>query len=104
MTKRETDAGVPDIENLLAISILFRVSLDELRGNTIAFPSKQDFLFDSVTEYDIDCKKSFDITLTRAKQLALAGYECEKARAVLPFTPAEFYAAEAFSSPRCGFW
>ncbi|HBF14623.1 MAG TPA: hypothetical protein DDW30_02860 [Clostridiales bacterium] len=30
VTKWETDAGIPDIENMKAISVLFHVSVDEL--------------------------------------------------------------------------
>lgn len=30
VTKWETDAGIPDIENMKAISVLFHVSMDEL--------------------------------------------------------------------------
>ena len=80
VTKWETDAGVPDIENLLALSSLFCISLDELLGSGFACTSKRDFLFESVTEYDIDRRKNYDIAAIGAKQLALAGYEGEKVR------------------------
>ena len=78
VTKWETGAGVPDIENLRAISALFRVSLDDLLENRPAAPAQQDFLFDSLTEYDIDCEKSYDLALAGARRVTLVGYEGEK--------------------------
>lgn len=33
VTKWETDAGIPDIENVMAISALFDISMDELLSN-----------------------------------------------------------------------
>ena len=33
VTKWETDAGIPDIENIMAISALFDLSIDELLSN-----------------------------------------------------------------------
>lgn len=78
VTKWETAAGVPDIDNLRALSSLFGVSIDELLDNESSARSKQDFLFDSVTEYDIDCEKSYDIALAGAKRVTLSGYDGEK--------------------------
>lgn len=80
ITKWETGAGVPDIENLRAVSALFGLSLDELLENRSPSNAKEtpDFLFESITEYDIDCAKSYDITFAGAKQVALTSYEGEK--------------------------
>lgn len=78
VTKWETAAGTPDIENLRAISALFQISLDELLDNQPPAPREQDFLFDSVTEYDIDSKKDFDIAFSGAKHVVMTGYEGEK--------------------------
>lgn len=33
ITKWETEAGIPDIENIMAISALFDISIDELLSN-----------------------------------------------------------------------
>ena len=33
VTKWETDTGIPDIENIMAISALFGISIDELLSN-----------------------------------------------------------------------
>lgn len=78
ITKWETESGIPDIENLMAISALFGVSVDELlsseRKNT------PDYLFESATEYDISEPKRYDMKLGGAKQLILSGYDGEKIR------------------------
>lgn len=46
--------------------------------NQALTPSKQDFLFASVTEYDIDCEKCYDIIFARAKQVMFTSNEGEK--------------------------
>lgn len=33
ITKWETDSGIPDIDNMMALSALFNISLDELLSN-----------------------------------------------------------------------
>lgn len=80
ITKWETDAGIPDIENLMAISSLFDISIDELLSNRKEIKQPADFLFESVTEYDIDEPKRYDMKLGGAKLLVLSGYEGEKIR------------------------
>lgn len=80
ITKWETDAGVPDIENLMAISTLFSISIDELLSNEKGTNKPQDFLFESVTEYDIDEPKRYDMKFGGAKLLTLTGYSGEKIR------------------------
>ena len=54
VTKLETDAGIPDIENVIAISALFDISIDELLSNENGAKKPTDYLFESITEYDID--------------------------------------------------
>lgn len=78
VTKWETDMGIPDIENIMAISALFDVSLDELLSSEKEARTKPDYLFESVTEYDIDGPKRYDLKFGGAKQLVLAGYDGEK--------------------------
>ena len=80
ITKWETDTGIPDIENIMAISALFDVSIDELLSNEKGSRAKADHLFESVTEYDIDGPKRYDMKLGGAKQLVLSGYNGEKLR------------------------
>ena len=72
--------GIPDIENIMAISALFDVSIDELLSNDKGTGIKADYLFESVTEYDIDRPKRYDMKFGGAKQLVLSGYDGEKIR------------------------
>lgn len=45
VTKWETDAGVPDIENIKAISAMFDISIDELLSNERRTKKALDYLF-----------------------------------------------------------
>lgn len=84
ITKWETGLGVPDIENLVAIADLFKLSLDELMGRDIEHETlAKDYLYESVTEYDIDGKKDFDISFMGANKLMLYAYESEKVKVIL---------------------
>ena len=76
VTKWETDAGIPDIENLRAISALFGISIDELLSNEKSV--EKDYLYESVTEYDIGELKRYDMKFGAAKRLVLSGYDGEK--------------------------
>lgn len=84
ITKWETGLGVPDIENLIAIADLFKLSLDELMGRDVEHETlAKDYLYESVTEYDIDGKKDFDISFMGANKLKLYAYEGEKVKVIL---------------------
>lgn len=83
VTKWETGLGTPDIENLKAISNLFKISLDELIGNQIEKTEKQEFLFNSITEYDIDNRKDYDITFAGAKKITVSACNSEKLKVKL---------------------
>lgn len=80
VTKWETDAGIPDIENIMAISALFDISIDELLSNERGTKKQTDYLYESITEYDIDEPKRYDMKFGGAKQFFLSGYEGEKIR------------------------
>ena len=80
VTKWETDAGIPDIENVIAISALFDISIDELLSNEKGAKKLTDYLFESITEYDIDEPKRFDMKFGGAKQFVLSGSKSEKIR------------------------
>ena len=80
VTKWETDAGIPDIENIMAISALFDISIDELLSNERGAKKPIDYLYESITEYDIDEPKRYDMKFGGAKQFLLSGYEGEKIR------------------------
>lgn len=84
VTKWETGAGIPDIENIKAIAKLFSVSIDELLENeNIKIEKTPDFLFTSSTEYDIDRKKSYDINFDGAKFVSVSSYDGEKIKVIL---------------------
>ena len=80
VTKWETETGLPDIENVMAISAMFDISVDELLSDEKEIKVKDDYLFESVTEYDIDDRKDFDMKFGGAKRIVLSGYDGEKLR------------------------
>lgn len=80
ITKWESDTGIPDIENMMAVSALFGISIDELLSNERELKKRSDYLFESVTEYDIDEVKHYDMKLGGANTLLLSGYDGEKIR------------------------
>ena len=79
ITKWETDKGAPDMDNLMALSDLFGVRVDELLGRE-ARRLAAGFLYESVTEYDISDPKRYDVKLGGARRLTVRGYEGEKLR------------------------
>lgn len=80
VTKWETDMGSPDIENLMALSTLFDMTIDALLCRGKEAKEAQVYLFESVTEYDIDEPKRYDMKFGGAKQLVLSGDQGEKLR------------------------
>ena len=80
VTKWETDAGIPDMENIMAVSALFDISIDDLFSNEKGTKKPAEYLFESVTEYDIDEPKRYDMKFGGAKQFVLFGYKGEKIR------------------------
>ena len=80
VTKWETGAGIPDIENMISISNLFNISIDELICNERTTLNTSEYLFESITEYDIDKIKSYDMKFGGAEKFVLSGYNGEKIR------------------------
>lgn len=80
VTKWETDGGLPDIENLKTISAFFGISVDELISEEKAESKAPRSSFESITEYDIDRLKHYDINLGGAKAVILSGNSGEKLR------------------------
>lgn len=84
VTKWETGAGVPDVENLMGIADVFGLSMDELLGRVLETRPVGDVVLDgyptnvSRTEYDIDCVKDYDIDLGAARSVVLQGVPDEK--------------------------
>ena len=73
VTKWETDAGIPDTPNIMAISALFDISIDDLLSNERGTKKPADYLYESITEYDIDGPKRYDMKFGGAKQFVLCG-------------------------------
>lgn len=55
----DPDAGIPDIENIKAVSALFDISIDALLSNERGAGKPAEYLYESVTEYDIDEPKRY---------------------------------------------
>ena len=56
VTKWVTGAGIPDIVYIMAISMLFDISIDVLLSNERDSKKvvETEYLYESITEYDID--------------------------------------------------
>lgn len=80
ITKWETDAGIPDIGNIKAICALFGISMDDLFSDESTAINNTDYIYESVTEYDIDGIKRFDIKLGCANTVIVEGADSEKLR------------------------
>ncbi|MDR1796339.1 MAG: helix-turn-helix domain-containing protein [Clostridiales Family XIII bacterium] len=71
ITKWETDGGLPDIENIIAIAALFSVPLDDLLSEEKTLRAREGFAYESVTEYDIERPRHFDIKATGAQEVVV---------------------------------
>jgi len=83
ITKWETDGGLPDIENLMAIAALFSISMDELLSEEKLVRSNSGCAYESVTEYDISNPSHFDIHTPGALEISVTVSEDEKLRICL---------------------
>lgn len=77
ITKWESGDGLPDIYNLVALSNLFSITLDELMAQEKAVADKR-FLYESHVEYDIDRLCKFDMNLYASADLTIRAYDGEK--------------------------
>ncbi|MDE6004978.1 MAG: helix-turn-helix domain-containing protein [Oscillospiraceae bacterium] len=78
VTKWETDRGIPDISNMMMISSLFGISVDEFLSEEKSAVMRKGYLYESTTEYDIDGVKSFDMKLGGAAKVIVIGSNDEK--------------------------
>ena len=78
ITKWETGNGIPDIENLIAISSLFNESIDSLVSEEKSLISKNEFLYSSRTEYDLDSPKKIDFKIGTAHEVIIEKTNDEK--------------------------
>ena len=78
ITKWETNRGLPDVENMIILAEIFKVTLDELILERISVQESQQELFESETVYDIDCDKHFDIRIGNARKICIQVCDDEK--------------------------
>lgn len=78
ITKWETKKGLPDIENMVILAEIFKVTLDELVLQESQLQSRQKTLFESETVYDIDGDKHFDIDMGSARSVLITSGSDEK--------------------------
>ena len=82
ITKWESGNGIPDIENLIAISSLFNESLDSLLSEEKSLISKNEFLYNSRTEYDLDNPKKIDLKVGIAHEIIIEKTKDEKIQVI----------------------
>ena len=78
ITKWETNRGLPDVENMIILAEIFKVTLDELILERISVQESQQEIFESETVYDIDCSKHFDIRIGNARKICIQRCDDEK--------------------------
>ena len=78
ITKWETNRGLPDVENMIILAEIFKVTLDELILQRKMEQEISEKLFESETVYDIDCDKHFDIRIGSAGKICISTCDDEK--------------------------
>lgn len=71
ITKWETKRGLPDVENMIILAEIFKLTLDELVLEEVKKQEEKPVVFESETVYDIDTQKHFDICLGGARRITL---------------------------------
>ena len=80
ITKWETKRGLPDVENMIILAELFKLTLDELVLSEVKRQEAKPVVYESDTAYDIDTQKHFDISLGSARSITLKTGSDEKIR------------------------
>ena len=78
ITKWETKKGLPDIENMVILAEIFKVTLDELVLQESQRLERRQTLYESETVYDIDGDKHFDIRMGSARSVVITSGTDEK--------------------------
>lgn len=78
ITKWETGKGMPDIENMMILSEIFKTTLDELVSQAMPQHAAKTPVYHSETSYDIDRKTHFDMQIGAAHSLTVCTGEDEK--------------------------
>ena len=81
ITKWESGEGLPDIGNLLVLSRMFKISVDDLLSEEKALAEKL-FLYESRVTCDIEDLRDYDIHLGCAAEVSVSGNEGEKLEVV----------------------
>ena len=82
ITKWESGEGLPDIGNLMVLSRMFKLSIDDLLSEEKALAEKM-FLYESRVAYDIDKLRDFDIHMGCTNEVAVIGSDGEKLEVAL---------------------
>ena len=83
ITKWETKRGLPDVENMIILAELFKLTLDELVLEEVKKQEEKPVVFESETIYDIDTGKHFDINLGGARKIIIKTGADEKIHILL---------------------
>ena len=83
VTKWETKKGLPDVENIIILAELFKLTLDELVLEEVKKQEGKTMVYESETVYDIDIGKHFDINLSSANKITIKTGVDEKIHIVL---------------------
>lgn len=83
ITKWETGRGIPDVENMIILAEIFKLTLDELVLKEVKKQEKKPMIFESETVYDIDTEKHFDINLGAVRKIIIKTVVDEKFHVVL---------------------
>ena len=83
ITKWETKRGLPDVENMIILAEIFKLTLDELVLEEVKKQEEKPTVFESETVYDIDIQKHFDITIGGARTITLKTGADEKIHILL---------------------
>ena len=78
ITKWETKRGLPDVENMIILAEIFKMTLDDLVLQEQQMQKNETVIFESETIYDIDCNKHFDIHMGSARKIRIHSGEDEK--------------------------
>lgn len=78
ITKWETKRGLPDVENMIILAEIFKLTLDELVLSEVKKQESERELYTSETVYDIDREKHFDIRTGSAGKIRIHSGDDEK--------------------------
>lgn len=83
ITKWETKKGLPDIENMVILSEIFKMTLDELVVQESQIRNAEKNAYESETVYDIDGDRHFDIHMGSARSISVTSGSDEKIHILL---------------------